>query len=195
MSSMELLSSLLQQGQLQATHPFSCTQRIANLVVTMVSPSLQTVLVTGAGGRTVATYATICECVTVSALNPSSSARHQTCTEIDMYDYEATGPFLVWKRKAEQYLADSGIPYTIIRAGGLQDTEGGVRELLVGKDDELLATNTRTISRADVAEVCVQAFLIAEAKNKAFDLSSKPQGEGVPTTDFKQLFSGVSSSF
>ncbi|KAJ0258851.1 NAD(P)-binding domain-containing protein [Hirschfeldia incana] len=35
---------------------------------------------------------------------------------------------LVWKRKAEQYLADSGIPYTIIRAGGLQDKEGGIRE-------------------------------------------------------------------
>jgi uncharacterized protein YbjT (DUF2867 family) len=25
------------------------------------------------------------------------------------------GKILVWKRKAEQYLADSGIPYTIIR--------------------------------------------------------------------------------
>ncbi|KAJ0962452.1 hypothetical protein J5N97_030280 [Dioscorea zingiberensis] len=37
------------------------------------------------------------------------------------------GKILVWKRKAEQYLADSGIPYTIIRAGGLQDKEGGLR--------------------------------------------------------------------
>lgn len=42
------------------------------------------------------------------------------------------------------------------RAGGLQDKEGGIRELLVGKDDELLKTDTRTISRADVAEVCIQ---------------------------------------
>lgn len=105
------------------------------------------------------------------------------------------GNILVWKRKAEQYLADSGIPYTIIRAGGLQDTEGGVRELLVGKDDELLTTTTRTVSRADVAEVCIQALLLEEAKNKAFDLASKPQGEGVRTTDFKQLFSGVTSTF
>ncbi|CAI9783260.1 unnamed protein product [Fraxinus pennsylvanica] len=62
---------------------------------------------------------------------------------------------LVWKREAEQYLADSGIPYTIIRAGDLQDKEGGVREALVGKDDELLKTETRTIARADVAEVCI----------------------------------------
>ena len=42
------------------------------------------------------------------------------------------------------------------RAGGLQDKEGGIRELLVGKDDELLKTETRTIARADVAEVCIQ---------------------------------------
>jgi hypothetical protein len=32
------------------------------------------------------------------------------------------------------------VPYTIIRAGGLQDKDGGVRELLIGKDDELLQT-------------------------------------------------------
>lgn len=105
------------------------------------------------------------------------------------------GNILVWKRKAEQYLANSGIPYTIIRAGGLQDKDGGVRELVVGTDDELLGTDTRTISRADIAEVCVQALVIDEAKNKAFDLASKPEGEGTPTTDFKQLFSGIKSIF
>ncbi|KAF3330537.1 NAD(P)H-binding [Carex littledalei] len=105
------------------------------------------------------------------------------------------GNILVWKRKAEQYLADSGIPYTIIRAGGLQDKDGGVRELLIGKDDELLKTETRTISRADVAEVCIQALQYEEAKEKAFDLASKPEGEGTPTTDFRSLFSQVTTRF
>lgn len=42
------------------------------------------------------------------------------------------------------------------RAGGLLDKEGGARELLVGKDDELLQTDTKTVPRADVAEVCIQ---------------------------------------
>ncbi|KAF5471649.1 hypothetical protein F2P56_008424 [Juglans regia] len=105
------------------------------------------------------------------------------------------GNILVWKRKAEQYLADSGIPYTIIRAGGLQDKEGGIRELLIGKDDELLKTETRTISRADVAEVCIQALQFEEAKFKAFDLSSKPEGVGTPTKDFKALFSQIATRF
>ncbi|KAK1354714.1 Sanguinarine reductase [Heracleum sosnowskyi] len=105
------------------------------------------------------------------------------------------GNILVWKRKAEQYLADSGVPYTIIRAGGLQDKEGGIRELLVGKDDELLKTDTRTISRADVAEVCIQALQFEEAKFKAFDLASKPEGTGTPTKDFKDLFSKITTRF
>ncbi|XP_022950724.1 uncharacterized protein At5g02240-like isoform X1 [Cucurbita moschata] len=105
------------------------------------------------------------------------------------------GNILVWKRKAEQYLADSGVPYTIIRAGGLQDKDGGIRELLVGKDDELLQTETRTIARADVAEVCLQALQFEEAKFKAFDLASKPEGVGTPTKDFKALFSQVTTSF
>uniref|UniRef100_A0A803N6L0 NAD(P)-binding domain-containing protein n=1 Tax=Chenopodium quinoa TaxID=63459 RepID=A0A803N6L0_CHEQI len=105
------------------------------------------------------------------------------------------GNILVWKRKAEQYLADSGIPYTIIRAGGLLDKPGGVRELLVGKDDELLQTETRTVPRADVAEVCLQTLKFEEAKFKAFDLASKAEGSGAPTTDFRALFSQVTTRF
>ncbi|KAL6987636.1 hypothetical protein U1Q18_013383 [Sarracenia purpurea var. burkii] len=105
------------------------------------------------------------------------------------------GNILIWKRKAEQYLADSGIPYTIIRAGGLQDKEGGVRELLVAKDDELLQTETKTVTRADVAEVSIQALQYEEAKFKAFDLASKPEGTGTPTKDFKTLFSKITTRF
>ncbi|XP_020237270.1 uncharacterized protein At5g02240 [Cajanus cajan] len=105
------------------------------------------------------------------------------------------GNILVWKRKAEQYLADSGIPYTIIRAGGLQDKDGGLRELIVGKDDEFIKTDTRTITRTDVAEVCIQALNFEEAKFKAFDLASKPEGAGSATKDFKALFSQITTRF
>ncbi|GMH16132.1 hypothetical protein Nepgr_017973 [Nepenthes gracilis] len=106
------------------------------------------------------------------------------------------GNILIWKRKAEQYLADSGIPYTIIRAGGLLDKEGGVRELIVGKDDELLQTETRTVPRADVAEVCIKALQFEAAQFKAFDLASKPdEGTYVPTKDFKAFFSRITTRF
>lgn len=58
----------------------------------------------------------------------------------------------------------------------------------MGKDDELLETETRTIARADVAEVCIQALQLEEARFKALDLVSKPEGTGTPTKDFKALF-------
>lgn len=105
------------------------------------------------------------------------------------------GKILIWKRKGEEYLSQAGVPYTIIRAGGLQDKEGGIREILVGKDDALLETDTKAITRADVAEICVQALLNEESANKAFDVASKPEGQGTPTTDFKSLFAGVTATF
>jgi uncharacterized protein YbjT (DUF2867 family) len=105
------------------------------------------------------------------------------------------GNILIWKRKAEQYLIDSGIDYTIIRAGGLLDQAGGVRELLVGKEDALLADPPEgiptSVPRADVAEVVVQALLEPAAHNKAFDLISKPEDDpaAIPTSNFAELFS------
>ncbi len=106
----------------------------------------------------------------------------------------ANGNILIWKRKAEAYLIDSGIDYTIIRAGGLQDQPGGQRELIVGKDDALLANPPdgipTSIPRADVAEVVVQALRSPAARNKAFDVISKPEGTpgAAVTTDFQALF-------
>lgn len=104
------------------------------------------------------------------------------------------GNILVWKRQAEAYLIDSGIDYTIIRAGGLLDEPGGLRELLVSKQDVFL-TNTPngippSIPRADVAEVAVQALREPEARNKAFDLISKPAEDpsAAVTKDFAALF-------
>ncbi|KAJ7950297.1 NAD(P)-binding rossmann-fold protein [Quillaja saponaria] len=96
----------------------------------------------------------------------------------------------------EQYLVDSGIPYTIIRSGRLKHKfYCGARELLVGKDDELLQTKTRCIPLKDLAKVCVQAVEFEEAKFKAFDLASMPAGTGTITTDFKALFSQITTRF
>lgn len=104
------------------------------------------------------------------------------------------GNILIWKRKAEQYLIDSGINYTIIRAGGLLDEPGGKREILVGKDDNLLVNPPEgiptSIPREDVAELVVQALRETMARNKAFDTISKPENYpgAVVTHDFVALF-------
>ncbi|KAJ8427853.1 hypothetical protein Cgig2_012553 [Carnegiea gigantea] len=70
------------------------------------------------------------------------------------------------------------------------DKPGGNRELIVGKDDELLQTEYKLIPRA---EVCIQALLYEEAKSKAFDLASRPEGVGTPTIDFRALFAQVTA--
>ena len=104
------------------------------------------------------------------------------------------GNILVWKRRAEAYLIGSGVDYTIIRAGGLLDQPGGLRELLVSKDDVFLTQAPNgippSVPRADVAEVAIQALREPTARNKAFDLISKPGDDpsAVVTQDFAALF-------
>jgi uncharacterized protein YbjT (DUF2867 family) len=109
------------------------------------------------------------------------------------------GNILVWKRTAEAYLIDSGVDYTIIRAGGLVDKTGGVRELLVSKNDVFLTNLPNgiptSIPRADVAEVVLQALREPNARNKAFDLISKPEDDpsAIVTKDFAALFAQTSA--
>jgi len=101
------------------------------------------------------------------------------------------GNILIWKRRAEQYLIDSGIPYTIVRAGGLIDEPGSRREIIVGKDDSFFIPEgnmPHKLPRADVAEVVVQALLEPNAQNKAFDVVTREEDEAPPTTDFAALF-------
>jgi uncharacterized protein YbjT (DUF2867 family) len=78
------------------------------------------------------------------------------------------GNILVWKRRAERYLIDSGLGYFIVHPGGLIDDAGGARELIVDVDDRLITSGGkyRRIPRADVAELCVQALLLPEAENR-----------------------------
>ena len=108
------------------------------------------------------------------------------------------GNILIWKRQAEQYLIDSGIAYNIIRAGGLLDQPGSKRELIVGKDDRLLTHPPdgipTSIPRSDVAEVVVQALSQPSARNKAFDIISKPENDRNETVaiDFAALFTQAS---
>jgi hypothetical protein len=56
------------------------------------------------------------------------------------------GDILNWKRKAEVYLIESGLPYTIVHPGGLLNEPGNERELCLGVDDTVQGTECRTPS-------------------------------------------------
>jgi len=104
------------------------------------------------------------------------------------------GDILLWKRKAERYLVESGVPYTIIHPGGLVDEDGAKRELVVGVNDEIMkdpafaSGGTRSVARADVARVCKAALGSASATGVALDLVSKKAGDGTPTKDASTVF-------
>jgi len=97
------------------------------------------------------------------------------------------GNILLWKRKAEKYLMDSGLTYTIIHPGGLVDDKGGVREVVVGVDDRKEGTENRNIPRADVAELLVASLEHESFRNRSFDARTKPEEEGDVTQDYGQL--------
>jgi len=97
------------------------------------------------------------------------------------------GDILKWKRKAERYAMDLGLPYTIIHPGGLLNEAGGKRELCLGVDDKNTLTDNNTVPREDVAEVFVQALLNDDYRGRSFDLVSKPEGDGTTTEDFQAL--------
>lgn len=60
---------------------------------------------------------------------------------------DLSGNILLWKRKAEKYLIESGMKYTILHPGGLIDSKGGMREIVSGINDELLKEKVRSIPR------------------------------------------------
>ncbi len=100
---------------------------------------------------------------------------------------ELSGNILVWKRKAEDYLIKSGLKYTIIHPGGLTDKGDESKEIILGVDDELLKEKVRTISRSDVANVCIQSLYCDSAINRSIDIISRDTGK--TTSDWNLFFS------
>lgn len=103
------------------------------------------------------------------------------------------GNILLWKRKAEKYLIDSGLPYTVVHPGGLINEPGSKREIVIGVDDDR-TEGERSIPREDVAEVLVQAVRIPSYRGRSFDIRSKQEGEGTVTTDFGALLEKLGDS-
>ena len=112
---------------------------------------------------------------------------------------------LKWKRKGEECVENSGLPYTILRPGRLTDgpytsydlntllkaTSGARRDVQIGGgDDKLLPEAT---SRLVVAEAACAALVCASAAGRAYELGSTEGGDG-PQDDvqkWQKLFDSV----
>jgi uncharacterized protein YbjT (DUF2867 family) len=92
---------------------------------------------------------------------------------------------LVWKKRAEEYLQGSGVPYTIVRPGGLTNDDQNTDAIVMSSADTLFDGR---IPRAKVAQVCVEALTNPSAKNKIVEIVAKAEA---PTRDFAELFASV----
>ncbi len=92
---------------------------------------------------------------------------------------------LYWKKQAEDYLTSSGLTYTIVRPGGLKNEDNNTDPIVMEGADQLFEGS---IPRRTVAQVCVEALLVPDAKNKIVEVIAKPDAPAKPLSD---LFASV----
>ncbi|XP_062215575.1 sanguinarine reductase [Phragmites australis] len=112
---------------------------------------------------------------------------------------------LKYKKMAEDFVRNSGIPFTIIRPGRLTDgpytsydlntllkaTAGERRAVVIGQGDKLVGE----VSRLVVAEACIQALDIESTEGQIYEINSvKGEGPGTDPEKWKVLFRSVQSN-
>jgi uncharacterized protein YbjT (DUF2867 family) len=110
-------------------------------------------------------------------------------TRGDAHPLNQFGKVLDWKLKGEDELRHSGMRYTIIRPGGLNDEPGGLKGLEFAQGD----TISGRVSRADVAETALRALDTPASHNATFELIS---ADGAPLRtdqDWAALFDALAS--
>lgn len=91
---------------------------------------------------------------------------------------------LVWKKKTEEYLQQSGLTYTIVRPGGLKN-EDNSDSIVMSSADTL---SEGSIPRTKVAEVCVESLFQPAARNKIVEIVAKAEA---PEKPLAELFANV----
>jgi uncharacterized protein YbjT (DUF2867 family) len=83
------------------------------------------------------------------------------------------GLILVWKRVGERWLEQSGLRWTVVRPGGLRESEDGVERegvLYSGPDEQ----ESQSIPRRLVARVCLEALETPAAEGRIIEITSRP---------------------
>jgi len=93
---------------------------------------------------------------------------------------------MTWKLKGEDALRASGVPYTIVRPGGLTDEAGGTLGTLVTQGDKHGAGQT---NRIDVTRICVRALTDPAARNVTLEVVKDASQPVVPPDG--DVFSGL----
>lgn len=124
---------------------------------------------------TAASKARVAQFVLVSSMGTSNAANHPM---------EFMRPILMAKLKGETALRQSGVPYTIVRPGGLLEEPGGKSAVAFTQSDAGMGR----ITRADVATVCVEALGRKSALRKSVSVVS---GTGPWPNDWNKDFKAI----
>lgn len=101
------------------------------------------------------------------------------------------GNVMVWKLQGEDYLRASGLPYTIVRPGGLLDKEPGQFEIVFRQGDDLPYTSKLSVTtRGDLARICIAALDVPQARNTTFE-AFNDRDQPATVTDWVELFSSL----
>jgi uncharacterized protein YbjT (DUF2867 family) len=92
---------------------------------------------------------------------------------------------LQWKLRGEDAVRASGVPYTIVRPGGLRDGPAGQEGLTIMQGDPKVMGQ---VARADVAAVLVRALGRKDARGRTFEVIGNPGGSA---PDWDRLFAGL----
>ena len=93
-------------------------------------------------------------------------------------------PILAAKAEGEQALRASGVPYTIVRPGGLRDDAGGQLAVQFSQGD----TTAGRIPRADVATACIEALGRKDALGRTAEIFS---AKDAAPTDWAKAFDAL----
>lgn len=98
---------------------------------------------------------------------------------------------LFWKKRGEEQLQRSGIDYTIVRPGGLQN-DGEPRPVVMERENTFGLPPARrqagSILRAQVADLCVEALVTPAASNKIVEVIAV---QGEPEKSAEELYAAV----
>jgi len=100
------------------------------------------------------------------------------------------GLILVWKGVGEGWLAASGLEWTVVRPGGLKETEEGIEAEGIrysGPDEQ----ESDSIPRRLVARVCLDAVETPAAIGRIIEITSSPEQPAVGLADW--LASGAAA--
>lgn len=94
------------------------------------------------------------------------------------HDGSGHGDILIWKRKAEHYLMETGLDYTIIHPAQLKDRPGGISDFVLDVDDKLRTKGKCSISRADLASLCIASLTVGKGIKLDFDCITRDRKDG-----------------